>query len=90
MPKGEYTSTASGGQGPAVSPQSDAMSIRAKALEPPETWKISDFFTAHGPRDTPALSLIPAYSSVDVYDDDVTDDVIISRSTAPGLTQTWK
>ena len=77
-------------EGPAVSPQNDAMPIRAKALELPETWKISDFFTAHGPRDTPALSLIPAYSSVDVDDDDVNNDVIISRVTAPGLTQTLK
>ena len=33
---------------------------------------------------------IPAYSSVGLYNDDVTDDVIISRSTVPGLTQTWK
>ena len=66
------------------------MSIRSTALEPTETWKISDIFTGYGPGDTPDLILIPAYSSVDVYDDDVTDDVIISRSTAPGLTQTWK
>ena len=64
--------------------------MRAKALEPPETWKMSDIFTGYGPWDTPDLILIPAYSSVDVYDDDVIDDVIISRATAPGLTQTLK
>ena len=77
-------------QGPAVSPQSDEMPTRAEALEPPETWKMSDIFTGYGPRDTPDLILIPTHSSVDVYDDDVNNGVIISRVTAPGLTQTLK
>ena len=72
----------------AVSQLNDVMPVRSTVLKPPETFKISDVFAIYGPWDQPNLIWIPLHSSVDAYDDDFINDVIISRSTVPELRQT--